>query len=87
MHACCLSLAPIPPQPLSVQAAPSSNRGWSTKQKVLLGVGLAVLFGALVALVVSARGHTPTTTDFRGASEWELGNLSRGAGAWLWGRT
>ncbi|KAL4419111.1 hypothetical protein ABPG77_004432 [Micractinium sp. CCAP 211/92] len=54
-------------KPLSVQAAPSSNRAWSTKQKVLLGVGLAVLFGALVALVVSARGHTPTTTGFRGA--------------------
>ncbi|KAL4448209.1 hypothetical protein ABPG75_005428 [Micractinium tetrahymenae] len=53
-------------KPLSVQAAPSSSSGWSTKQYVLLGVGLAVLFGALVALVVSARGHTPTTTEFRG---------------------
>lgn len=54
-------------KPLSVQAAPSPSSRWSTKQKVLLGVGLAVLFGALVALVVSARGHTPTTTEFRGA--------------------
>lgn len=75
----CLLHAPsLVPQPLSVQAAPSPSSRWSTKQKVLLGVGLAVLFGALVALVVSARGHTPTTTEFRGAREWAQGGQQRG---------
>lgn len=55
-------------KPLSVQATtPATPRGWSTKQKVLAVAGLAVLFAALVALVVTYRGHPMTTGAFRGA--------------------
>lgn len=57
------------PQPLSVQAAPSSSGSWSRKQKTLTFVGLAVLFAGLLALVISYRGSPPTTADFRGGSE------------------
>lgn len=42
---------------------------WSGKKKAALAVGLALLFGALVALVINYRGHPVTTGDFRGASE------------------
>jgi hypothetical protein len=58
-------------QPLSVQATtPATQSGWSKKQKILVAAGLAVLFAALVAVVVTYRGHPMTTGKFRGASEF-----------------
>ena len=55
--------------PLETGKGPDAQRGWTTKQKVLAAAGIAVLFGALVALVYTYRGHPLTTGAFRGASE------------------
>lgn len=69
-HCCCHSSLLLE-QPLSVQAPGGAARsGWTTKRKAAVVIGLAVLFGALVALVINYRGHPLTTEHFRGASEW-----------------
>lgn len=59
-------------QPLSVQApgAAGGAAGWSGRKKAAVALGLALLFGALVALVLHYRGHPALTTGrFHGASE------------------
>ena len=52
-------------------AGPAAAAGWSRKQKVLLGVGLALACGVLLAAVVAVRGGAPGlgAGKWRGASE------------------